>query len=249
YINKRANEEGVSDDLRQEAIEELKDITTLSTESEIEEEQGGSKKLFSYNQVNSFRTERCNLFIPENRLYGDVMMEVEELDSSFSEYSGRYSVGSPLVPVHDYFLVKMKINDIPDSLENKLVGVRYLPSRKRKYAVGGNVKMGWLTLRTKKFGEFYVDIDTVPPSIRNASALNKLKQRGEFSLKVTDDLSGIDEYNAYLNGSWIRMKYDAKRNHMWVDLAEGKLLKSGKNELLIVVIDERGNKAEKKFAF
>jgi len=38
YINKRANEEGVSDDLRQEAIEELKDMTTLSTESEIEEE-------------------------------------------------------------------------------------------------------------------------------------------------------------------------------------------------------------------
>jgi hypothetical protein len=37
YINKRADEEGVSDDLKQEAIDELKGIT-ISAESEIEEE-------------------------------------------------------------------------------------------------------------------------------------------------------------------------------------------------------------------
>ena len=226
-------------------------ITGVQSSRKVEEfnDEQASKKMFNYNQVNTFRTEKCNLFIPENRLYGDVRMKVEELDSSFSAYSGRFEVGNPLVPVHDYFLVKIKLNEVPDSLGDKLVGVSYLPSKKSKYAVGGDLKMGWLTLRIKRFGQFYVDIDTIAPSIRNADPLKQLKRGQKFSLKVTDDLSGVNKYDAYLNGSWLRMKYDAKRNHMWVDLSEGKLKESDGNELLIVVFDERDNKAEKKFKF
>ena len=61
-----------------------------------------------------------------------------------------------------------------------------------------------------------------------------------ISIKISDDLSGIDTYNAYLNGKWILMEYDYKTKKLVHNLSDNIYVK-GKNDFKLVVTDEMNN--------
>ncbi len=224
--------------------------TTPSRKQNKEQQLERGERLLKYNQVNSIRTEDCNLFVPENRLYGDAVASIKTSDKDFTPFSDLKTIGNELIPIHDYVLVKMKVKEIPIHLQNKLVGVRYESSRKQSHSLGGDFKMGWLTFRTKQFGQYYVQVDTVAPMINLTSKLNPNLDSLPKSLrfKVTDDLSGIDKYNAHLNGHWVLTKWDPKSALMEVALPE-KYIKKAKNTFEFKVQDERGNPREWSCSF
>ena len=65
-------------------------------------------------------------------------------------------------------------------------------------------------------------------------------------LKIGDDLSGVETYNCYLNGSWILAEYDGKSATLTIN-ASGKL-KAGSNELSVEVTDACGNICQRRYA-
>ena len=76
---------------------------------------------------------------------------------------------------------------------------------------------GWLKADSKSFGIFSYSYDTVPPVI----TLNKTKikkgasqYQSNISFKVSDKLSGIKDYNLYINGTWSIAEYDAKTSRI-----------------------------------
>lgn len=199
---------------------------------------------FKYNQVNAYRTENCNLFIPENRLYEDAWMKVECLDSAYNKFGGLFQVGEELVPLDDYVLIKLKAPELDSLLMSKLTVVSCRENGSRPRALGGEEKMGWVSVRTKNFGYYYLDIDTTAPNIRPLMAAKEVFSKGRFEFRVSDDLSGVQTFNAYYNGKWVLMNYDPKRNYMWGDFGEFLYTNADQQELKVVVEDERGNVAK-----
>lgn len=61
-----------------------------------------------------------------------------------------------------------------------------------------------------------------------------------LSLHVSDDLSGVNTYNAKLNGEWILMEYEPKDQTLTYNF-DDKILDKTACELEVVVTDNVGN--------
>ena len=89
-------------------------------------------------------------------------------------------------------------------------------------------------------------VDTTLPTIRAVNfSEGKLLKGNIIKLKIGDDLSGVETYNCYLNGSWILAEYDGKTATLSIN-ASGKL-KKGANELQAEVTDGCGNQCRKRY--
>jgi hypothetical protein len=98
--------------------------------------------------------------------------------------------------------------------------------------------------KVRNFGVFALSIDTIPPKIRalNIPSTGIIKNNQNIQFKVTDNLSGVANYNAYLNGEWVLMEYDGKRNLL--SYYFDKRLQSGENDFKLVVSDSKNNSSQ-----
>ncbi|RZV65557.1 MAG: M23 family peptidase, partial [Flavobacteriaceae bacterium] len=61
-----------------------------------------------------------------------------------------------------------------------------------------------------------------------------------LKVKINDDLSGIRNYRATVNGKWILMEYNAKKGILTHDFNDN-IVNDTKNLLKIIVTDNVGN--------
>lgn len=99
-----------------------------------------------------------------------------------------------------------------------------------------------LVAKVKSFGKYKVVLDTVPPRIYNPNFIegSTISKLSTLSVSIVDALSGIDSFNAYVNGEWILMEYDYKTKKLVYNFADGKV-KTGTNEIKIIVSDKLNN--------
>ena len=98
------------------------------------------------------------------------------------------------------------------------------------------------TLRTRSLGTYKLAQDNEAPRIYNVNFVEgrNLKNQETISVSIVDKISGIDTYNAYLNGNWVLMEYDYKTKKLIHRLNENKY-GEGKNDLKIIVTDNMQN--------
>ena len=98
--------------------------------------------------------------------------------------------------------------------------------------------------RVRDLDTYKLAIDTIAPRIYNVNFVEgkDLKNQKTLSVSIADNLSGIDTYNAYLNGEWILMEYDYKTKKLIHALSDNKYIK-GKNDFKVVVTDNMQNSA------
>ena len=95
----------------------------------------------------------------------------------------------------------------------------------------------------KSFGKIEVLVDTVSPRLKTQVPLKKLKKTFSYadhiSFRVSDNLSGIDKYNLYVNDKWVIAEYDAKSDliHYYFDANTP----TGDVNFLLTVQDRVGN--------
>jgi hypothetical protein len=193
-------------------------------------------RLFQYDTVNSIRTDSCDVFVPEGRLFDDALCWIEPVARRSTPYSSHYQIGNRYEPLNDNVLVAIRPSSIPEGKENKLLMVNYDPDRQRYRAVGGELINGEVSARIMEFGEFAVAIDDTPPAVSIVRF-----SRSYVECKVTDDLSGVDFIRAECDGQWIRMHYDPKRNLLWHNASDDGIITPQSKQFSIEVRDERGN--------
>lgn len=95
---------------------------------------------------------------------------------------------------------------------------------------------------TKELGSFYLKYDTVKPinEIINLK-LEILNETKFIQAKITDNLSGIDSYNGYIDNKWVNFYYDAKNDVIQYNFDE--YCTKGEHLLKIIVTDNVGNKS------
>jgi len=205
------------------------------------ESEASALPVFKYNQSNFFKQAKLELILPENALYRDIFFEYNELDPCSDCLSAIYQVGAEEIPVHLYYTLKIKPYVSYEGDKSKLAIASLKDDRIIDYE-GGKYENGFVTTRTRQFGQFAVVADTVAPEIGplNFSNNASVASLSSLKVKVTDDLSGIDKYTPTIDGDWVLMEYDAKYDLLILDMADLKL-EPGLHTFKLVVEDEKNN--------
>jgi hypothetical protein len=203
---------------------------------------------FYYKTQNVFNQGDLSLIVPIRALYNDFDFLYKE--SSTSKYIGGkiYSIHKQDVPLHKYINLSLKLPESLLSYKDKLCLIEIEGSDIS--SIASKVEGDLLLAKIRSFGDYSIDIDSIPPSISFKSMNLKNKDK-TIVFKITDDLSGISSYNAYLNNNWILFKYDYKTNELYYDLDNRLKVLNKEQELKIVVEDSKGNKSEliKRFTY
>ena len=99
----------------------------------------------------------------------------------------------------------------------------------------------------KVFGNFSAIVDTVKPELKIKSFAHDLSKASSFSFTVTDALSGLNSYDAYVDGQWLLLEYDPK-NECLTHFFDGKIT-SGVHFVEIVVLDNVKNENRLRLEF
>ena len=109
-------------------------------------------------------------------------------------------------------------------------------------SLGGKMKNGWMEVKTYTMGEYTIKVDSVAPTVKasNFKDGQSVKALKSLRFKISDDMTGIETYDIYLDDVWVLGQYDAKNNLLYYEFDEK--MKKGTNNVKVVVTDGVGNK-------
>lgn len=199
-------------------------------------EKPGVKKFF-YNQQNEYITSDVKISIPPGILYGDINLEYSKDSRPRGGYSAIHKIHTRLIPVHSNYDLWIKADStMPVQLRDKALIVDT-----RGISQGGSYDSGYVKARPSAFGSFYITTDTTPPSIRplNISSGKSMKGTDRITLKISDNLSGIQSFNGYIDGQWVLMEFEPKTSTLWYTFDD--TVSPGKHHFQLVVTDMKMN--------
>lgn len=201
-----------------------------------------SEVVLDYNEDNIFETENFKLKVPKGALYSDV-------DFNYSYNDSMFFIGDPNIPLQKSCSLELKLESVNDSLADKMIIALKTEDGKILYA-GGKIKDGYISTRTRSFGEYIISYDTIAPVITPINIKENKWMSGEKYLivKIEDDVSGIKSYRGEIDGRWIRMEYDAKKQTLKYNFSDLKL-KGQKHIFTLVVKDNVGNATKHSTTF
>ncbi len=164
------------------------------------------------------------------------------LDDLFLRVSQSASSTSPRLLVNssrEYLWNPVNILwSVPNYSGNKSRSHAYYTSGGAKSFLGGTWDGDTLTFGSRYLGEITILQDNVKPTI-SVVRVNS----SEMRFVIRDALSGIDSYEAYVNGKWVLMRYEHKQAVIWSEKLSNEPFKG---EVLLKVTDKAGNTAEWK---
>jgi murein DD-endopeptidase MepM/ murein hydrolase activator NlpD len=194
---------------------------------------------FPYNEASIVKRSDLELHFCENTFYENVYANIQIAnDNSDYAFSPTYQIHDEKIPVHRAYEIKLKPQRrIDEKLKSKL----YIGKCKdgQNSCVGNKWEGEWLTAKTRSFGDYAILLDTIPPTITPIDFEGATKPSMLLGFKLSDKGTGIKTYNAWVDGGWILMKYDGKRNMMYHEFDERIMI--GKHQLVIIVTDLSGN--------
>lgn len=185
-----------------------------------------------YNVDNNY----FNIKFNDKSLYDNTLIQTQ-ISTNNKYFSKVYSITNPYIPIHSSIEVAIKTNKlIPFNLRSKLVIMNpvkasNLPGQASQNGVAAIYEYGYAKATFKQLGTYYVQIDSLPPS------LTWLSKSKEIKAKINDNLTSVATINAYLNNNWVPM---SKVKDIYTYRLPNNLAK-GKYEFKIEVRDESNN--------
>lgn len=147
---------------------------------------------------------------------------------------GGLEINQPTIPLNDYLTVQY-VPNYPIAIDTMRTKA-YWTSGGRESFLGGTWNKGRIQFKTRWLGRFQLLTDATPPTVEIVSATPN-----GITAKIRDDLSGIAEFRALVNGEWLLMQYDYKRSLLWSDkLNPDEPFETGA-EVIVQVKDRSGN--------
>ncbi|WP_298488600.1 peptidoglycan DD-metalloendopeptidase family protein [uncultured Maribacter sp.] len=186
---------------------------------------------------NNFSAGPAKIYFPSNTFYEDFYMNLEHTNDTITFHNSS-------VPAHRNFTITFDASKYSKEEQKKLFIAR-LDSKLKPSHVTTYKRGNTFTTKTKYLGTYTIAKDTVAPKIspKNFKAKQWLNNYKYLSLKITDDFSGINTYSATINGEWVLMEYESKKNTITYNF-EDKVLKEQKCNLKVLVTDNVGNTKE-----
>lgn len=176
----------------------------------------------------TYYSDYADVSFPTAALYDTLFLNVKHEIEDGREF---FTVGSRFVPLHKSVRVSLKPKLPQMPAKNLAV---YRREGLSYHYVGGDWVNNQVRFRTQELGEFTFLTDTLAP------AINRIRlDRNNARFRVRDGRSGIDYYEATINGQWLLMSYDFKSGILQSDKLDPKQPLKGDFELKVV--DRAGN--------
>ncbi|WP_120201020.1 M23 family metallopeptidase [Ichthyenterobacterium magnum] len=186
-------------------------------------------------QVNELSDRNISVYFPSNSFYDDFYID-------FGVKSDTLILHKDIVPIMKNFTINYDISNYNDGDKSKLFIAKLYGYYKKPYYVRTTRKGDVLSARSKSFGTFALQTDTIRPTIKPVNFQDKkwLSKHNYLKVKIDDDLSGISNYRATINGKWILMEYDYKTDLLVYNFADN-IIEDTEHNLKIIVTDNVGN--------
>lgn len=198
--------------------------------------------MMPYGRNNRFISGNVSVTIPADALYDTLWFRFGKTDAQAGMYSKLYHIHDKYTPLHKPFHLTIKPDEIPAGKSTKLLIIKLTDDRK-KIPLSASWDNGRLSANSGSFGNFYVGIDTVPPSIVPVGFTpgSDLGGREILRMRIRDDLSGIKSYQPQIDGKWALFEYDQK-NELIIYRFDPERIRKGTNHVLtLTVTDNRDN--------
>lgn len=186
-----------------------------------------------YKNEHQYVKDSVSVFIPEDTFYKDTYID-------FEVSNGTVKIGSPTLAIKKNSTLSIPNSTIPEKERSQ-----YFIASKDGSKLSYNktyLKGNYFTLYTRNLGEFKLAKDSIAPIIRplNFSEGKWMSTQSVLEVAISDDFSGIQSFNGFLNNQWILFEYDFKTNKLTHDFSDTIVIE-GRNELKVIVVDNVGN--------
>jgi hypothetical protein len=234
---------------------ELKDTLAHVVELSVSDEKGNHNSLVFYvkaKQVTGYTKQGikpnafCHkdfslkqpdfeLLVPKGALANPTLLFRRQYFKAPAD--GSMDIGNKNEKLLKAYQMALKIKEPLAGKESKLV------MRVNGDALASVYDNGWLRAEPKAFGNFNYTYDTIAPVLSygyNKTKPATIKGYKNISFKVSDALSGVGEYNLYINNTWQIAEYDAKSSTIFCYFDEAT--PAGNIDIRLEVSDKVGNK-------
>ena len=168
-----------------------------------------------------------------SRIEGGYATVYEPMEINSSQLNSKF--GDAEAPVNRTYKIKCKVDGAQD-------GKHYLEmttAKGRTRAIPVVYQDGWAIASCKFFGTYQLKRDEVAPSVRLLTYSTTIPTGAKsLSWVISDDASGIDDYDLFIDGKWYLLEYEYKTGRVTFQKPAGL---RGNKEVRIVVKDACGN--------
>jgi hypothetical protein len=198
--------------------------------------------VFKYNEENYFVKDDFRVYIKKNSLYKNEKKTYNVFPKIDRYYSKIHQLNSNLIPLHQEMDIAIRPEGLSEQLFSKSL-IAIINENDVLEPLESTFMNDFITARSIKFGKFVVVTDTIPPEItitENKTSKNNSKF-DDISFILTDNLTGISEYFAYIDGKAVIFEYDLKNNKMTYTF-DNHILYNKLHTLTIITFDKKNNK-------
>jgi len=198
-------------------------------------------QLFRWSDANTLTEKGLHFSLPPNALYVDTRIQYRDSAAPAKAYAALHQIQNEQTPLQLAGTLTIDVTkDVAPGKTSKLLVVQMRGGKPSPQ--GGTYANGAVTTQVKTLGAFTVMLDTTPPVLIPLDLREDMKGRSGFRIKVGDNLSGLDQWKATLDGQWILLEYDPKKAELEHRFDIHSDL-PGTHELRVEAIDERGNRS------
>lgn len=196
-------------------------------------------ELFPFDIKNILERPHVKFTFKPNTFYDTTYVSYENSKGPGSAFSSIHTIGNRNIALNDFFDIAIQ----PERPMTDFQKSKAIIFQTFRGAVGGFYENGFVKGRSKIIGGFYIVADSVAPSIKPVNISNGRKIIGnKITCRISDNLSGVKSYNAYIDDQWVLMNFDQKSATLVYYFDEK--CPAGKHVFRLVVTDQKDNKSQ-----
>jgi hypothetical protein len=210
----------------------------------------GNGVVMPYNRTNRFESGNVLVNIPSGTLYDTLNFEFRKTKGNPDMYSPVYQIHNIYTPTNRTYTLAIKPDRVPQGEKQKLLIVQ-IDRDNRRFPLISTWIDGYLTTSPNTFGNFFVGMDTVSPSLSPVGRIAGADLTGYKSMafRVTDNFSGIKSYEGFIDSKWALFEYNQKDNLLIYRFDPKYIEKGKKHNLSLVVSDYQDNSTTYRCSF
>lgn len=191
---------------------------------------------FNFNKRNSYSNEKMAVVMDDNSLYQNICFDYSSKPDA-NNYSDRFEIHHAYVPVEKEFGLYLNTNKpVPENLKGK-IALMY-SNGESESGMGAEPNDGWYKANVRKFGTYWLAIDTTAPEITaEQKEGSNLSKAAGISFNVKETTTSVKTFVAKLDGKWLPFEQSGSRFTYNFDDHCPK----GKHKLDVTATDENGN--------
>jgi hypothetical protein len=211
-------------------------ITVVGTKSNtiFSKSKDSTKYKIIAKNFQKFKKENITVAFPKNTFYQDIYLD-------FKVEKGIAKIHTPTIPLDKSFTLTFNVSKYSEAEKEQLY-IAYLENPKYPNFQFTRKKDSTFYTTTKTLGKYGLKSDKQKPKINILYFKNNqwITKRTTLKVKISDIGSGIKNYRATIDGKWVLMEYNHKKNILTYNFSDKKLVDS-KHIFKIVVSDKVGN--------